>query len=388
MLFVRSILKEIIGRYLIAFLVLVIVFAVEKFDFIVRLSLEYGLDLRGFVILFLSDLPTVMDMIIPIATIVAFYITILNIRERREFIILAAAGVGSRPVLMLSISTALVAALTSFAVAGFVKPAANYAFRTQYERSLSELVSKGPEGGRFFETPDTVVYTSPATSGGERKLRVFGFEGPRVAYVYLSDCARMHIEAGLLYSDTCATRAYQFKRPNDLETESSAPFVSECPECGDERSRLSIVRITGRRTEKAFDLQTLFKTIERDRIDERSVFELLDNADGTFVSKENALRGVKDLLIAAVNVFAVACALVAVAFTTQRTRFFALPLAIALLLGAIVVVGSGSTIPAAAVTPTGVVLLVLAAYACCFGLLFAVAHLLRDLLVTPRTRRA
>ncbi len=388
MLFVRSTVKEILTRCLVAFAVLVVVFAVEKFDFVARIAFEYGLDTEGFVVLFLSNLPTVMDLIIPIATIVAVYIALLNIRERRELVILAAVGVGSRPILVIAGFIATVALVTSFLISGFVKPAANYAFRKQYERSLSELVSKGPEGGRFFETPDTVVYTSPASGGEDRKLRVFGFEGARLDYIYLSDCARMRIEAGQLQSDTCASRAYRFKAPPGMAKASAKIFPTECPTCDDERARLSIVRVAGRRTEKTFDMHTLFKTIERDRLDERNVVELLANDGRAFTSPENARRGVKDVLVALMNIFAVVAALVAVAVTTPRTRFVALPLGIALLLGGLVAAGSGGVIPDGVLTPLGALGVVTATATVGAAQLVAVVLLARDQLLSPRMRRA
>jgi hypothetical protein len=389
MIFIGAVLREWFSSCRIAFGILVVVFAIEKFDFIARFAIDYELDLSGFVVLFLSNLPSIMDLIIPIATVIALYLSLLNIRERREFVILAAAGVGARPFLIIAVIIASLALLTSILISGFVKPAANYAFRQQYERSLSSIASNGPADGRFLETGDTVVHVSTSSPSEERKLSIFGFVGQKLDYVYLSDCARLRMEGKLLYSDTCAARIFHFKPASESAAEAiePAPVSSECPTCNDERARLNIVRIEGGRTAKAFDLKSLFKTIDRNRVDELSIIELLAVKDATFVSPDNARRAVKDLLLATTNLLAIACGLVAVALTTARTRFVALPLAIAGLMGTLVAVGSGALIPAIT-TPFGAAAAVLTGIAAGVGALVAVSIALRDLLTAPRMGRA
>jgi len=309
MLIVRAYLREIAMVYLMTFAILVGVFAIEKFDYIARLAIDYHLDPSGFAVLFFSELPSIMDLILPIATLVAIYVAVLAIRERREFIILSAAGAGSGPLLKVTLSVACLAAAVSIVVSGFVKPVATQAFRQQYDRSLKELISKGPEGGRFFESKDMVVYTAKGDSREDRKLRVFGFQGARASYVYLSDCARMRVEAGQLFTDSCATHAYRFPPPADFDPEALPEQIlpTECPTCDDERARLRIVYVEGRRTQVPFDMKTLFPTIERDRIDELNIFDLLRTEGGGFASSENAQRGVKAFVLAATNVFAVVC---------------------------------------------------------------------------------
>ena len=389
MIFVGAVLREWFSSCRIAFGILVVVFAIEKFDFIARFAIDYDLDLGGFVVLFLSNLPSIMDLIIPIATVIALYLSLLNIRERREFVILAAAGVGARPFLIIAGTIASLALLTSILISGFVKPAANYAFRQQYERSLSSIASNGPADGRFLETGDTVVHVSTSSASEERKLSIFGFVGPKLDYVYLSDCARLRIEGKQLYSDTCAARIFHFKPAADQPADAVAPppVSSECPSCNDERSRLNIVRIEGGRTAKDFELNSLFKTIDRNRVDELSVIELLAVKDGTFVSPDNARRAVKDLLLAAINLLAIACGLVAVALTTARTRFVALPLAMAGLMAGLVAVGSGALIPAIT-TPFGAAAVVLTGILAGAGVLAVVSIALRELLTSPRMGRA
>ncbi|MER2606878.1 MAG: LptF/LptG family permease [Siculibacillus sp.] len=392
MIYARASLREISSKYLVAVGVLVVVFAIEKFDYIARVAIEHDLSSSGFLTLFLSLIPAIIDKIVPIATLVAVYLVVLNMRERREFIILAAAGAGPRVLMVICGAVAVAATVFAAATSGFVKPAANHAFRKQYEASLADLVSKGPAEGRFFVASDTVVYVWSRDDRDERKMRAFGFEGKRLDHVFLSDCARMQIENGRLYTDACEARAYRFKAPVGEGLAAALAddrvVAARCPTCEGEAARLDIVRVRGGRSAKAFDMQTLFRTIERNRIEELSVVELLESRGDDFVSRINAKRAAVDLLLSLANMAAVAIALIAVALTTHRTRFVALPAAIGVLMGIIVAIGSGGLVPRALLTPLGLAGVVSVAVAVAAVVLVGVLMLFRDLLTTPRMGRA
>jgi hypothetical protein len=76
-----------------------------------------------------------------------------------------------------------------------------------------------------------------------------------------------------------------------------------------------------------------------------------------------------------------------VALTTQRTRFVALPLAIVVLMGCVVAVGSGGLLPASGLSPFVALSMVVGGFVVFFGLMLGVVRLFRNALITPRMRR-
>jgi hypothetical protein len=345
MLYARKSLLQIFKIYLLSLAVLVVVFAIEKFDFILRVAIEYDLRVKGFLILFASMIPSVVDSIIPIATIVAVYFVLLSKREGREFLILSAAGCGVKPILQIAGTTAALSVLMSLLTSGYLKPAASLAFRLEYEKALAGLVSKGPQTGRFFEGGENVLHVWAQPSDSTRKMRVFGFEGNRLDQIFLSDCSNMYVENGQLKIDACEARVYVFQPPPASQGAAPTDVRSGCRLCPDQSGQLDVVRIQGGGSTRSFDMKTLFRPIERDHGDELNLPALLTADQSGFSSPSNARRGMTSLFLAFANVLAVALSIVAVALTTPKTRFAALPGAIAALMGCTVLIGSGALIP-------------------------------------------
>lgn len=402
MTYILATITAILSKYLAAFLALVVIFAIEKLDFVLRIAVENELNTTGFLLLFVTMIPSILDTIIPIATVVSVYLVVLAKREGREFLILSAAGsgLGSTRSALLAVGT--LACVLSVVSAGFLKPAANFTFRTEYDKLLSEVIAKGPSTGRFFVSQDTVAHVWGRGGQQARGLRVFSFEGPRLDQVFMSDCARLVVEGGELLTSACKSRFYAFKVPSDPETAPQddvalkispphKPALSEkakpCRLCPDEAGNLDVVMVEGARSARVFDMKSLFRPLAQSRNDEMDMGQLLDRRGAVYASTENAKRAAIQWLMALTNLLAIAIAILGVAVTTPRTRFLALPGAIALVTGGVVLAGSGALIPPTLLNPTGLALMLGVLGGLGLVAFFAVFHLCHAALIAPKLGR-
>ncbi|WP_158266673.1 LptF/LptG family permease [Alsobacter soli] len=372
--------------YLIAFSALLGVFAIEKFDFILRTALTYRLGPRSFLVLFGAMMPTIMDAVAPIAALVATYLVVLQKREGREFLILSAAGSGGRPRIEIAAAMACVALFSSLGVAGFLKPLASHVFRSEYEAALAGVVGRGAETGQFFDARDTVLHVWGDPSPVGRKMRVFSFDGDRLDQVFASNCADMRVEGGRLLVDACEARVFAFKKP-ESESGEPLPMTPHCRICTDPDGGIDVVRVKGAGSRREFDVNTLFPPEVSSRQDELTLPALLARRDTVFLSRSNGRKGTIIVQQAIVSALGVGLAFLAAAGTTARTRFLALPAAIALLLGCLVLAGSGAFAPADG-SAVAAALATAALAALSLGGLVLSAVVTRPMLTAPRLVRS
>jgi len=389
MIFVARSLRGFAIRYVLVLSTLLTVAFVEKFSAITRFALEYGMRLFDFLNLTVISIPTTMDFMLPISTIVAFYLTILDIRERREFIALASAGAGPGMITTMAIVVAVAATAVGLSVIGYLKPASNYAFRRLYEGQVATVVTKEQGRGRFFPVAGRVIQVLPGSGDAKLRLRSFGFAGPHLSAVYLADCAGMGIDGVSLSLVDCSARTYTFLPPAHGASVSMATSLpTECDDCRGERGKLRILTTRVRQTNQTIEAADLLSVEARRRTEERSLDELLRFDGDGFASIEAARLGVKATLIAFTNLLAVVCALVAVAFSTLHTRVVAPAAGIVALLGGMVALGSGGMLPDAIFVPKIVTGVLVAAFLAFLVLILAAVRLLHDRLIMPRMKRA
>lgn len=139
------------------------VFAIEKFQFILTVAVELKMNAPEFFMLLVSFLPTVVDFIIPIVTLVTVYFVAL---QNREYLVFAAAGLGRKPFLQTTSVLALFVFALSLSVSGCLKPLASFNFRTAYERALEQVIERGPMGGRFLQVKSLCISRRCGNGGG------------------------------------------------------------------------------------------------------------------------------------------------------------------------------------------------------------------------------
>ena len=141
MRYIRGTVRAIVSMYLLLFVVLVSVFAIERLAYIVNILLEYKIDLSTIAILYASLLPDVADMVLPIAVVIATYTIVLRRREAREFLVLSSAGIGLTPIMVIAfVSAGLAAAICLASGLPIRNPGGGYFLSAS--RPMNTLVSK------------------------------------------------------------------------------------------------------------------------------------------------------------------------------------------------------------------------------------------------------
>lgn len=387
-MFFRVILKDVLLFYALAFTTLVVISIIEKFDYIARFAIEYGLDLRSFLTLQIASIPQIMDLVLPIATVVTFYFALLNARERRELIVMATAGAGPSRLMILAVMIGTAATLASILISGFLKPAANYVFRREYERAVAELVTRRPLHQAFFEIPGGTVEAIPGKADDRRSFRLYDLNADWPKSVLSAVCDNGQFRSNTFSSEKCLLQSYLFP-PRPAATEKAArTTAANCETCSDPGDTLKVIATRVGQIGRQIDLSSLLAVDQNRRIEERYMPDLLRSDDKGFLSPEQARPAVKALLVASVNIFAVFCAVVAVAFTNLRTRLYAPVLGIVALLAGLVAAGSDALLPSSLLQPAGAAILVASTAAALLALLLMAILYLQNALLVPATRRA
>lgn len=394
MRYIVSLATSIVLAYTAICSILVTVFAIEKFSYVLEVSLKYQLRFTDFLVLYASILPDAADFILPVAVLIATYLVLLRKREAREFVALSSAGAGHMHIVAIAMAVGLVAALMCISLSGFVKPAANLAFRQQYEKALLNVLSKGIPGGRFYEQGGETLFVAAATSGAKH-LRAFSFDGHRLERVTVSNCAGLRAVNGKVLSDLCKAQIYLFtsqgagaSAAGKTLNAGSTTGNGDCRLCESASGRLDVARLTADRSSMSFDMQSLFSKPDEMRRWERNLFALLETHERRFGSIEDVRSAGAQLFLALSCMLAVAVAIAAVAGTSLRNRFFVLAGAIGIVMGAIVLARSEILLIGPINDPTYFSLLVTLGALFCTGSIALAAMLCHQKLVIPSFLRA
>ncbi|MFP1632421.1 LptF/LptG family permease [Zhengella sp. ZM62] len=337
---------QVLSLYALTYGVLVIVFAIEQFDAILRKALEYNASLPGFLKLFAFTLPEVADFIVPVSVLVSVYLVLLYKRENREFLILAAGGSDLRPVVLLVLAVSILFFTLSVAISGYLKPAAAHAYRAERLNAVAGFVSEGPRNGRFTRDRDRVFHVTDRNSAGLRAVRIFDFDQERLSRMMVSDCSNLAVSRGSLAINLCAARIYDFATPPPGSRSQADGAGEPCRFCANAAGNLDLTVIDIGRSTVLFPLDTVTDEPLGLRSNERNLHQLLV-VDGEW--KIASQRGFRDaavmILLALASILAAAVAVAAVAVTNYRNRFVVLPGAIAFVMLTSVAAGSGFAVP-------------------------------------------
>lgn len=348
-----NLITAMLGSFFLLFLLLMGILAVEKLAHLVDLSLSNQTGMGRFIKLYLSILPSNIDNIIPVAVLTSVYFVLLRRRETREFVVLSSAGLSVWYLTRMLLVVGLIVSMFCLLISGFIKPYAAFSLRNQYQLAVTDLVARGLPSGQFFTQSDRVLYVTAAEKSNDRKIRLFSFDDQRLRQIFLSDCAQMNVVQGAVLSNICNGRMYLFNEPS-LDALRGLSIVSpeaDCRVCPDEKGVLDVSRLEISRSAFPFEMRSVFRVIKRESHREKSLLELLNTRSGKFSSALHALTAGKILLLAISSLFAVAIAILAVAYTNSKTRLIALPIAIAVEMTLVVVLVSGAIITPAMLVP-------------------------------------
>ena len=325
-----------IGRFILfAMFVLIGIFTIEKFEFLLSTWLKYEIPLGRFALMFLSFLPAGAEYILPIAVLVATYTVLLTRRENMEFVVLATAGASQKTFAKLLAGLAFCAVMGSLVVTGYLKPEANYLFRTSLEAAKREAMILAPERGAFFPGEESTIFLKRGEAQGKHAIRIFNVEDGKLNFVFGSGCGSLETSGADLVVHQCNLHGLAFE-------EAKPPAASSCPECGFATAVHRASMYTGK-SETRLLMDSLSRDPARRGSAEMPLHQLASNlvASG---SSRLAYRLIQHAQRAFVAAFAVVLAIAAVAQTRPATRFVSLPLAIAAVSALSALAGSKVTI--------------------------------------------
>lgn len=382
---------QIFSLYVLVYAVLIVVFAIEQFDSVLRKAIEYDVSLTAFSRLFAFALPEVADFIISVSVLVSVYFVLLYKREGREFLTLAAAGSDVRPVVVLVFLVSGLFFGVSVFISGYLKPAAAYAYRSESTEAIAGFVSEGPQNGQFTYDGNKVFHVSDRRSDGERALRMFEFDNERLERLIISDCSNLLTSRGDLIVNFCSARIYVFNPPEapPVGQEPASASPDDCRVCADESGRLNLTVIEVGKSAMLFPLNSLVGGALSVQHNERPLHDLLSLDDnGRFRSGSDVRDAAKILLLGLTSVLAAAIAVAAVALTSYRNRFVVLPGAIGVVMLISVAASSGFLVPEFLPGVMGFWVAGLMAAALCFASILIAFNVMRSRLLMPGFARA
>lgn len=379
--FVLSLTARIVATYLMVTAVICGIYLVEQFLPLLESALRYAFSTTAFGTLLILTLPRIIEFALPLAALCVAYFTLLEARERREFLVISASGASSTHLAVTALLAGGIAAAISLGISGFAKPAASFAYRSTLTSSVAAALSKEIPLGAFYSQADSVLYSRAGGQGPLRLMRLFEFSGERLRQILISDCARMKVVDGVVQAQTCDLKGYRFGQP--VKDGQPVQAQEPCAICPDAAGDLTVTRLAAGTSTFSFPMQQVFTTPVRDRAAELDLFELLQADGDRFVSARFATTAAVKVLSAIACVIGVLLALAAVAFTTHRTRYIALPAALAAMMALMVLVNSQSALLGAEAGRRVLFIRLAALALACLPATALTASLIYDRLVAP-----
>ena len=142
------------------------IFLAEHFTWVFRDAVRHDADLLDISLVLLCTGTGIFDLALATAVLIAAYLTLLRLRENREFLALFASGLGPWQLGALVLIVSIIAQLTGIAGGGIVDPLSRYAQRSILFGTELQSLKKGLARGEFYNFPDYVVYATdhPATA--------------------------------------------------------------------------------------------------------------------------------------------------------------------------------------------------------------------------------
>jgi len=150
-----------IAKFTLAVIILVeAIFLAEHFTWVFRDAIRHDANLLDIALVLLCTGTGIFDLALALAVLVAAYMTLLRMRESREFLALFASGIGPYQLGALALITSCAVFVTGIAGAGIVDPLSRYAQRSILFSTELQSMKKGLARGEFYYFPDYVVYAT------------------------------------------------------------------------------------------------------------------------------------------------------------------------------------------------------------------------------------
>lgn len=291
------------------------IYVIEKAAAILDGALQYHYPLSTVGELLLYTWPALFDFSLPLACLASVYFLLMARRERRELLVLSAAGAGWAHIALGVLGAAGLAMVLSLVFSGLVRPAASFRFHAAQQNARNEVLAHGVPSGSFFADENTVLHVQANEARPDNAIRLFQFHGGHLGRVVASQCATMRLDKGMVLTDICRGRIYFLRPVANVDTGYEAVGIS-----------------TGK-TRYPVDMSRIFRTPERNRTAEMNLVELVRDGAGPNGRPDYLVVAIADWLAAVTCLLAAGTAVAAVALTRRNTGAFVFPAACAFVAG-------------------------------------------------------
>jgi lipopolysaccharide export LptBFGC system permease protein LptF len=136
------------------------IFLAEHFTWVFRDAVRHDANLFNISLVLACTGTGIFDLALATAVLIAAYMTLLRMRENREFLALFASGLGPYQLGALVLVVSVIALLTGIAGGGIVDPLSRYAQRSILFSTELQSLKKGLARGEFYDFPNYVVYAA------------------------------------------------------------------------------------------------------------------------------------------------------------------------------------------------------------------------------------
>ncbi|GAJ30001.1 LptF/LptG family permease [Acidomonas methanolica] len=191
---IRQFLRDSLRLVLFVMLLVEAIFLSERFPMVFRDVLRNHAGLPEALAVYALTIPQILDLSLPIAFLTATYMTVLQMRESRELLVLGAVGMGPRHLIVPGMALAIMACIVSLFVSGVVNPFSLYEQRAVLFRAEYRALTVGRSAGQFYFPKDRVMFAPPQidnTSHFKRNIFIREPDGPGRFRIILAGSARV-----------------------------------------------------------------------------------------------------------------------------------------------------------------------------------------------------
>jgi lipopolysaccharide export LptBFGC system permease protein LptF len=197
--YLRSFVGSVVRLVVIAMALVEAIFLAERFPMVFRDVINNNASLLDAILMFACSRTQIFDLALPIAILVAVYLTTIRMRESRELLVFATAGIGPFHLMGLTLIIGLAALALSLLVSGVIDPGARYAQRVILFDAEFRALKEGINTGQFHYFSNKVTF-APARSatvdgraggGQSRNLFVYQEVRPGSFRVITADTVRL-----------------------------------------------------------------------------------------------------------------------------------------------------------------------------------------------------
>ena len=221
------------------------IFLAERFPMVFRDVINNNANLFDAVLMFALSSTQIFDLALPIAILVAVYLTTIRMRESRELLVFATAGIGPFHMMALALAIGGTALTVSLLVSSAIDPMARYGQRVILFDAEFRALREGINTGQFHYFSNKVTF-APARStavrgkgdgGQSRNLFVYQEVRPGTFRVITADTVRLDgpFASGLIRLRLGGFSSSVFSEPTHAGSAKHAGNTVEppCPDCAD-----------------------------------------------------------------------------------------------------------------------------------------------------------